>query len=165
MSEHKQGNHHNRASVRELRDMSDKQLVEEVASDDEAQRLQSEAELQRRLGQRIARLNRTLLFFTGLMFLMDLVLIGLAYVWLRPRVDVSQAWKKASDWDLQDVRKRAGGVIGGAGEVIGSAREVAGHGLQAAAPVVEAAGHKLVGAEKLAERGVEKAGKRFAALG
>jgi hypothetical protein len=164
MSEHKQGNHHNRSSVRELRGMSDKQLVEEVASEDETQRLQSEAELQRRLAHRIARLNRTLVFVAGLMFLMDLVLIGLAYVWLRPRVDMGEAWKRASDLDLQDVRRRAGGVVTGAGDVVLSAREVAGQSLQAAAPVVEAAGQRLIGAEKLAERSIERAGKRMATL-
>jgi hypothetical protein len=164
MSEHKQGNHHNGSNVRELRKMTDGQLVEEVASDDETQRLQSEAELQRRLGHRIARLNRTLLFVGVLMFLMDLVLIVMAYVWLRPRVDVSQAWRRASDWDVEELRRRAGGMIGGAGDVVISAREVAGQGLQAAAPMVEAAGQKLLGAEKMAERSMETAAKRISAL-
>jgi hypothetical protein len=75
---------------------------------------------------------------------MDLVLIGLAYVWLRPRLDVGHALKRASDVvDLHDMRRRAGHVIEGAGEVLESARETAGQGLHAAGTGLEKAGWKM----------------------
>jgi hypothetical protein len=147
-------------------------LVEEVASEDETLRLRSEAELQRRLSEKIARLNRTMLYMTGIVFLMDIALLAVAYVWLRPRIDAAETWKKAAESvDLKDIRRRATGVLGEAGEWVGTARETAAHGLDAAGSGLEAAGHGLVSAgqgllsaEKLAEKGLKTARGRVTAL-
>lgn len=144
MTKGKNGNGHKHSLMEELRSMSDVQLVEEVASEDEAHRLQSEAELQRRLSERVAGLNRTMIMMTGVILFMNVVLMGLAYLWLKPRLDMGHALKRASDVvDLHDVRRRAGGVIGGAGDVLESARETAGHSLHAASSGLEKAGSRI----------------------
>lgn len=170
MSREKKGNNHKHGGLRELRKMSDVQLVDEVASEDEAVRVQSEAELQRRLSERVARLNRTLLLMTGVLVLMDGILIALAYRWMKPRMAATEAWRRAGGMvDLQLARRRAGDVVEGAGQAFESAREAAGHGIQAATSSLEAAGHGLVGAERIAGRrlqtaghGLETAGRRLA---